>query len=156
MPRGIYHRPSARERFWKRVRKGPGCWRWTGNRHKGYGTFWLRNKKRRAHHVVLELLAGRALASGVVVRHTCDNPACVRPTHLMIGTHADNVADRCKKGRSASGERQGLSILTRRSVRVIRASYRPYTVTRRSLAEKYHVAQSTIDGVLDRQTWRST
>lgn len=90
------------ERFWAKVQKGPGCWTWTGCRDDhGYGMFRPYGRKasaRRAHRVAWELTHG-PIPAGMFACHKCDNPQCVRPAHLFLGTPADNAHDRDKKGR---------------------------------------------------------
>lgn len=76
-----------------------GCWGWSGSKHKfGYG--WVRHGDRTlvAHRAAFEVEYG-AIPDGAVVRHKCDNPECTNPDHLVIGSHADNVADRFARGR---------------------------------------------------------
>lgn len=91
------------ERFWPKVKRaGPGeCWLWTASTDKhGYGQ--MSSSRGRApwksHRVSYELHKGR-IPSGLVVRHRCDNPLCVNPAHLEIGTQADNAADMVRRGR---------------------------------------------------------
>lgn len=90
------------ERFWKKVRKSKGCWTWTGSKSRhGYGQLRTGRGKGR-----LELapriswrLANGPIPDGLCVLHKCDNPPCVRPSHLKLGTMADNSADMVRKGR---------------------------------------------------------
>jgi hypothetical protein len=101
---------SLKERFEKKVQKTDGCHLWTaGTNHEGYGV--IRDEDGRctvAHRVAYELYVGPIPyhpdngsrgATGIVVRHTCDNPSCVNPEHLRIGTQADNMKDRVDRGR---------------------------------------------------------
>lgn len=91
---------SLPERLWSKVAKGDGCWEWLGKRHEsGYGL--LRAPKSghlRAHRVSWEIHNG-TIPEGMVVCHVCDNPPCVRPDHLFLGTRGDNAADMRAKGR---------------------------------------------------------
>lgn len=92
---------NRNERFWSKVFKSPSCWEWIAAKNeKGYGLFYtpeLQNKK--AHRESFEMHFGK-IPSGKCVLHKCDNPACIRPNHLFIGTQADNMRDRFKKGRA--------------------------------------------------------
>jgi hypothetical protein len=98
---------SLWDRFWSKVEKGPECWEWkAGASSHGYGGFKVAGQLLRAHRVAWELTYG-PIPEGMVVCHRCDNPSCVRPDHLFIGTVADNNRDRSAKGRSAYGERNG-------------------------------------------------
>lgn len=90
------------ERFWSKVRKTDGCWEWQAClNEKGYGIFGTGGKKiDRAHRISYRLLVG-PVPNGMFICHHCDNPACVRPDHLFVGTNRDNVDDMLSKSRNS-------------------------------------------------------
>lgn len=95
---------SNENKFWEKVNKqGPNdCWNWTGAKHPtGYGKLWMRLPDlvcKPAHHASL-IIHGTIVPKGLIVMHKCDNPSCVNPTHLVIGTQQDNIADKLAKSR---------------------------------------------------------
>lgn len=98
---------SLEDRFWSKVDTSGDCWVWTDNRfRRGYGKISIGNKQRRAHRVAWELTNG-PIPDGLLVCHSCDNPPCVRPDHLFLGTTEHNVQDRVEKGRTAMAEKHG-------------------------------------------------
>lgn len=117
--------PKARpveERFWENVEKTDTCWLWTGNKQKdrGYGKIWTSKTKCEGAHRLSLRLHGKDLPDNCVVLHTCDNPSCVNPDHLQIGSHRANQIDKVIKGRHAKGQTQGHSILTDIEVKAMR------------------------------------
>ncbi len=92
----------SEDAFWDHVNKGPGCWLWTGGRNKaGYGYWYYDNDTEGSHRVVWRLTFGN-IPKGLMVLHHCDNPPCVRPDHLFLGTHVDNAYDAIAKDRITS------------------------------------------------------
>jgi AP2 domain-containing protein/homing endonuclease-like protein len=94
-------------RFWEKVNKSDlnGCWTWTGARHAyGYGWFRFRGKMILAHRASVMIRENLELTADECACHHCDNPPCVRPDHLFIGSKAENAADKVSKGRHAFGK----------------------------------------------------
>ncbi len=153
-------RRTIEERFWAKVyRAGPHldkmdtpCWMWTAGRNRrGYGTF-QRERPLRAHRVSWEIENG-GIPDGKWVLHHCDNPSCVRPGHLFLGTHKDNMHNRSEKGRQARGERVGRAILSDAAVREIRRRYAAGGVLQQSLGDEFGVSQSMISRICRRDAW---
>ncbi len=86
-------------KFWNKVKKSEGCWEWVGSRNQqGYGQFCVNRVPRPSHRVSYELHFGPFNAK-MCICHRCDNPPCIRPDHLFLGSHQDNVRDAIRKGR---------------------------------------------------------
>lgn len=93
--------------FWTNVRKTQGCWNWTGysKRVGWHGTVKVSGVDWQAHRLSWQLHNG-TLSRGVFVLHKCDNPRCVRPDHLFLGTQTDNCQDMLRKGRQVAPTRE--------------------------------------------------
>jgi len=167
--RGNYKR-AARDpvaRFWAKVDTSAGmdgCWLWTGalTEAGGYGRFdAVKGQSGRAHRFAYELLVG-PIPDGLLVCHHCDNPPCVNPSHLFIGTAKDNVADMVRKDRvwrggvpadrQPRGERHYMARLTEAQVRELRARAGAGEV-QAALAREYGVADETVSAIMHRRTW---
>lgn len=165
-------------RFWSKTKKldGDGCWEWTGSVFKRvssekshYGQF----KITRSGGVIKNMRANRAsyilhygeIPDGMTVCHHCDNPCCVRPDHLFLGTHKDNSHDRIRKGRGLlkgykhkpehirRGSATGMARLTEDAVLRIREIYSTGTKTKVSLAKEFGVSDQTIGFIICGRTW---
>lgn len=156
---------SPEERFWSKVNKSDaGCWLWTGSLAKlGYGCFTIGAKGEnyqewRAHRYSWFLAHGD-IPDGMNVCHRCDNPRCVNPDHLFLGTTADNIADKMHKGRQAQGEQVGCAKLSRDDVLAIRKLYieglnaKPRKYSSRKLAKMYGVSKGAILSIVQGKTW---
>lgn len=152
----------AVERFWSKVEQGPECWLWKAKPDTGgYGSFFFRGRKHRAHRVSWILEYGE-IPAGLSVLHRCDTPACVRPSHLFLGTQADNIRDAANKGRlnveglsqgrkPLVGEKNGRAKLSPENVEEIRLRAR--VLSQSELAAQYGVNQSTISRLLSGRSW---
>lgn len=158
MKRGPKPRP-LRERFLERICKTKNCWIWIGAKRdrNGYGRIAGNNggKRLRANRAAYELFIG-PIPKGMSVLHKCDNPSCVNPKHLFLGTDADNHANCVMKGRQAWGERNGQSKLTLRQVKEIRKMYkynsRGFGIY--TLGKKYGVSSTVIFQIVNGKIWK--
>lgn len=144
------------ERFWSRVQTGPNCWEWQHRKDKdGYGLICKtrEDNSTRAHVAAYEMAYGK-VPEGMCVLHACDNPSCVRPSHLFFGTNADNTADRHRKGRSAKGEKNGMAKVTADMVRSIRAQHASGGASFKHLAALYGVSKYTVVDIVRRRYWK--
>lgn len=153
-------------RFWAFVDRSGKCWLWRGSRAaRGYGRFMVGSrrdgtrKSERAHRVAWELKRG-PIPAGLCVLHRCDNPPCVRPAHLWLGTCRDNFADMRAKGRGRNGarvhrgERHSLAKLTRAEVEEIRRGYEAGGTSQRELGKRFGVGQTQISRIIRGHRWR--
>lgn len=164
-------RESIETRFWRHVvRCDSGCWEWSGYLNaSGYGCLFDKHQGKtravRAHRVSWEIHNGRS-PGDLFVCHRCDNPKCVNPDHLFLGTCAENTRDAVMKGRFPSTEKKRLTalacvakgeehccaILSEDAVREIRSNRG--AVTYREMAKLYGVSVPTVYDVVHNRTWR--
>lgn len=149
---------SNEERFWENVKKTKKCWLWKGGKTSGgYGAFNAANNIHGAHRYSYELHNG-PIPEGLWVLHTCDNPSCVNPAHLFIGTQQENIEDMIEKGRGnfAKGEAHYQDKLTWREVRLIRKIYKKHSFskTQQQLADRFGVNQQTISEIIRGDIWK--
>ena len=127
----------------KSVVKDSGCWEWQGASSHGYGVMMRDRQRLRVHRLSYELWRG-SIPEGMVMRHSCDNPCCVNPSHLEYGTQAENVQDIVNRGR------HGRRKLTAKQVDAIRNS----TASNRALADEYNVGIIAIRRAKNGETWK--
>lgn len=138
------------------------CWYWIGARNdRGYGVIGRGSRKQgiiKAHRIAYELFYFTKLEKDKCVCHTCDNPACVNPQHLFIGTQADNVADMIAKGRNVlppirRGNKSNLARLNDKKISQIRKLANGGSSSRK-IAKQFEVSNTTILQVVQRKSWR--
>lgn len=149
---------SLQERFWEKVQKGSenSCWEWKGAKHtQGYGLVKRKDGAQlRAHRLSYMWFLGleyEALLPSMFVCHTCDNPGCVNPIHMFLGTAGQNIRDAAAKGRlkGSVGELNGTAKLTEEQVKLIRADNR----VQWKIAQDFGVCQMTISLIKQRKHW---
>jgi hypothetical protein len=148
-----YHRPTLKERFFKRVDQSGDCWLWTGAKSQGYGVLNVRDGSRLAHRISYELHRG-VIPRGFHVCHHCDTPSCVNPDHLFLGTRFDNMRDAALKGRMHPGERHGRAKLSNANVADIRAALSAGT-KQSHIAKDFGVHKTTISDIATGRCWGS-
>ena len=138
---------DIKKRFESKIKKTKDCWFWTTSKNKdGYGRSYYKGM-RLAHRIAWILYKGK-IPKGLCVLHKCDNPSCVNPTHLFLGTHQDNMSDMKRKGRVGFS-----SPLNADKVRKIKLEYRDENVRYIDLAEKYNVSKICIEKILLGTRW---
>lgn len=156
---------SLKERFWDKVDKsGPihptlktRCWQWTANKMKtGYGRIKVKTGNKwsqgLAHRVAYTLMIG-SVPDEIHVLHRCDNPGCVNPDHLFLGTHIENMDDKITKRRHPHGEKHGTARLTESDILEIRRRSslgEPST----SIAPDFNVSDGHVRHILSGRYWK--
>lgn len=172
----MIHDQRTVERFQSKIQKGDSensCWIWLGAKHiRGYGYFGVSHGKNvYAHRFSYEISHG-PIPDGMCIMHKCDNPSCVRPDHLQVGTQKDNIRDRDQKKRTATGKRSGVhtkpenfptwalrgenndrACLTQKEAEEIRELFSSGSMKTDKLALKYGVGRSTIYRVIRREVY---
>jgi len=137
---------TIEDRFWAKVDKtnsADDCWEWIAGKHLGYGRMNVKGTIMGSHRYSYQLHNG-PIPAGLVVRHKCDNPSCVNPSHLELGTKADNNRDRHSRNRSASDK------LTVQQAHDIK-----YVLRHCEAMRKYpFVSQTTITRIRTNKIWK--
>jgi len=138
-------------RFWANVHKTDGCWLWTASTRNGYGAICVNRKQKDAHRVSWEMHKG-AIPPSMFVCHKCDEPRCVNPDHLFLGTIQDNHADMVSKGRGIKGVKCHLAKLTDAKAKKILCMAK--SMPQVSIAKLMEVSQTTVSNVIGRRSWK--
>lgn len=142
------------EDFWDKCHKSEGCWEWAGSRNRdGYGWFCFNGKTQGTHRLAWQLTHG-SIPKGMSVLHKCDNPPCVNPDHLFIGTQGDNIRDAFSKNKMPIGSERSASKLAERQVRLIKDDLKDAAVNYSELGRRFGVSTSVIYDIRDGVTWR--
>lgn len=146
------------QRFWSKVEKRSEteCWPWTAGKDKrGRGMFQMGGRNRIASRVALEL-SGVTVPADRAVCHHCDNPTCCNPSHLFIGTQADNMADAAQKKRmeGQKGEKHNAAKLTDEIVLECRRRYAAGGIMAKDLAKEFGVSGTSMQKAINGENWK--
>lgn len=143
------------KRFEDYIKPQPnGCWEFEGSQHKdGYKWFG----KNLAHRYSIQHFENKILNKGDCVCHKCDNPGCVNPEHLFVGSHKDNMADKAKKHRSHSGNVKLSEDIVRKIKQETIIGSQPGWNSKgnvKEIAEKYNLRYKAVYGIAKGETWK--
>ena len=157
---------DVQTRFWKKVKilEDNECWEWqAGKNYKGYGEFYVAGERHLHAHQISWIHRNDEIPEGMCVLHRCDNPSCVNPNHLFLGTNQDNVTDKMNKGRWKShflvgeehpqhGTNSKFNKLSEQDVKDIREKYKAGQ-TLRSIAKEFGVVHGVINNIIQGRKW---
>lgn len=151
------------KRFWEKVQRGAPdeCWRWTANlNNHGYGTIYRDGRPMFAHRLSYELASGAPIPPGKIICHRCDNPACVNPAHLFMGTMKDNSQDMVRKGRNGykitirlGDDHHGAKLTSVQVAKIKARLLQQETCT--GLAREFGVSRRTVAKIKAGETWQA-
>lgn len=142
------------ERFWIFVNKTDTCWMWIGSRNNnGYGKFKVGSHLISSHRFIFETING-PIPPGKIIRHSCDNPICVNPDHLLVGTCQDNINDKCARGRVSrlNGEQNPNAKLLKSDIPMIRKLYKD-GLSQKEIGILFGVVKQSISHIMSQKTW---
>lgn len=137
-----------KSRFWSKVDKSGDCWTWTASKnHGGYGQFGANGKGYISHRVSWSISNGD-IPKGMLICHHCDNPPCVNPDHLFLGTYQDNMDDKMRKGR------HGTQKVRTRDIPIMMMCRRK-GMEYSDIADLFSLSTSTVNNILIGRAWSS-
>jgi hypothetical protein len=145
-------KPTAEERLFQKIVIDPltNCWNWNASLARGgYGALSIKGKTTKAHRFSYTMWKGK-IPEGLLVCHTCDNPPCVNPNHLFLGTNADNMRDMSLKGRGCTGNKNAPSSLTDALALAIKKDPRPLKL----IAAERGMHFKSIEAIKKGTTWK--
>jgi len=157
------------EKFWSNVDvKGPDdCWEWKLSKfRRGYGQSRFNGRNMQTHRIAW-IVENGDIPQGILVCHKCDNPGCVNPSHLFLGTHVDNMADMVSKGRQCKGDfnaarrikgmragvKNGRAKITDNEAAQIRQLYACGGVKQKDLGKRFGINQRMISAIVLGKNW---
>lgn len=162
MPKGysktgvrVRRKPTVFDRFDDYVDRSGGpnaCWPWLAGRACGYGVVQVAGKQQKTHRLAFEKHHG-PIPAGMFVCHSCDNPPCVNPAHLFLGSPKDNIEDMMQKGRQARGHRTNTAKLRAEQVLEIRRRYEGGEL-QQVLADEFGISNQLVSAIVLRQVWK--
>ena len=143
------------ERFWSQVDIGEpdACWIWKGKQDQGYGRFYMGSKRVYAHRAAWHLTYG-PIPRGLNVLHKCDEPACVNPKHLRLGTQRQNMKDMVEKGRSLAGERNPGAKLKEDQVKEILRIHGEGKLNMKEISRLVGISYNVVRRIIKREDWK--
>jgi hypothetical protein len=151
---GSGRRADITERFWSKVDTSAECWIWTAaKRRDGYGMFQSETARNEVAHRVAWRLTHGPIPDGMCICHHCDNPPCVRPDHLFLGTVADNNRDKTEKGRQSAGEKNAAARIGRAEALKI-VEQRRLGATSAALSGEFGLCISQIRNIVRGNNWK--
>lgn len=145
------------DRFWSKVNKNTttGCWEWTASTQwNGYGQFRSpKGNTVKAHRYSYELENG-PINKNMSVLHVCDNPKCVNPSHLFLGTQQDNIKDKVNKNRQLRGEASPTSVLISDQVIKIRNLWDSGNYTQSAISKLFGISNQHVSDIVNRKRWK--